>query len=151
MSHQADIVLLASGANTATLVDAKKEVVAQCSVICVMKLEPHEVEKYRNIPIIDDFEQGMVIYQASELEAITQLLIGIIFPPDENGLIKLCSCRCLTNYKNKFVPGASLLHSLGDYPYDGCPKEIEDEMRTFVREMIPELADRPFISTKLCW
>ncbi|KAJ9145463.1 FAD dependent oxidoreductase [Pleurostoma richardsiae] len=131
--YEADIVLLASGANTGTLVEAKQEVVAQCSVICVMKLEPEEILKYQNIPIIDDFEQG------------------IIFPPDENGLIKLCSCRCLTNYRNKALPGTSLLHSVGDYPYDGCPKEIEDEMRIFVREMIPELADRPFVSTKLCW
>ncbi|KAJ5017499.1 L-pipecolate oxidase [Colletotrichum sp. SAR 10_99] len=131
--YTADIVLLATGANTATLVDAKKEVVAQTSVICVMKLEPHEVEKYKDIPIIDDFEQG------------------IIFPPDENGLIKLCSVRLLTNYRNRYVAGASVTHSLGDYPDDGCPKEIEDEMRTFVREMIPELADRPFVSTKLCW
>lgn len=74
-------------------------------------------------------------------------IAGIIFPPDENGLIKLCSCRSVTNFKN----GASVLHSLGDYPDDGCPKEIEDEMRKFVREMIPELADRPFVSTKFCW
>lgn len=81
----------------------------------------------------------------------TYKITGIIFPPDENGLIKLCSCRVVTNYKNKFVPGASLVHSLGDYPYDGCPKQIEDEMRAFVREMLPELADRPFLSTKLCW
>ncbi|KAI8192175.1 L-pipecolate oxidase [Colletotrichum sp. SAR 10_75] len=131
--YTADIVVLATGANTATLVDAKKEVVAQTSVICVMKLEPHEVEKYKDIPIIDDFEQG------------------IIFPPDENGLIKLCSVRLLTNYRNRYVAGASVTHSLGDYPDDGCPKEIEDEMRIFVREMIPELADRPFVSTKLCW
>ncbi|KAI3555051.1 hypothetical protein CABS01_11539 [Colletotrichum abscissum] len=131
--HVADIVVLSTGANTATLVDAKKEVVAQTSVICVMKLEPHEIERYKDMPIIDDFEQG------------------IIFPPDENGLIKLCSCRCLTNYRNRYVPGASILHSLGDYPDDGCPKEVEDEMRTFVREIIPELADRPFISSKMCW
>lgn len=56
--HQADVVVLATGANTATLIEAKEEVVAQTSIICVIKLEPHEVEKYRNIPIIDDFEQG---------------------------------------------------------------------------------------------
>lgn len=56
--HSADLVVLATGANTATLVDAKTEVVAQTSVICVIKLEPHEIEKYRDIPIIDDFEQG---------------------------------------------------------------------------------------------
>ncbi|KAH9886133.1 FAD dependent oxidoreductase [Xylariomycetidae sp. FL2044] len=131
--HRADVVILASGANTATLVEAKQEVVAQNSTIAVIKLEPHEVEKYRNIPIIDDFEQA------------------IIFPPDESGLIKLCSCRPTTNFKNKFVPGASITHSLGDYPYDGCPKEIEAEIRTFVREMLPELADRPFVHTKMCW
>lgn len=77
--------------------------------------------------------------------------IGIIFPPDENGLIKLCSVRLVTNYKNHDVPGASILHSVGDYPDDGCPKELEDEIRQFVREMIPELADRPFVTTRLCW
>ena len=57
-NHKADKIVVASGANTATLVEASKEVVAQCSVICVIKLESHEVEKYRDIPIIDDFEQG---------------------------------------------------------------------------------------------
>ncbi|KAM0327549.1 hypothetical protein ACHAQA_005840 [Verticillium albo-atrum] len=57
--HQADLVVLSTGANTATLVDgAKMEVVAQTSVICVIQLEPHEIAKYQDIPIIDDFEQG---------------------------------------------------------------------------------------------
>lgn len=56
--HEADLVVLTTGANTASLVEASKEVVAQTSVICVMKLEPHEIEKYKDIPIIDDFEQG---------------------------------------------------------------------------------------------
>ena len=55
----ADLVLLATGANTATLVEAKEEVEAQSSAICVIKLEPHEVEKYKDIPIVDEFEQGM--------------------------------------------------------------------------------------------
>ena len=56
--HTADVVVLASGANTATLVEAREEVEAQSSVIMVIKLEPHEIEKYKDIPIIDDFEQG---------------------------------------------------------------------------------------------
>ncbi|KAM6519363.1 hypothetical protein FALCPG4_013003 [Fusarium falciforme] len=132
--HQADMVVVAAGASLPALVDgANTDVVAQTSAICVIQLEPHEVEKYKDIPIIDDFEQG------------------IIFPPDENGLIKLCSVRLVTNYKNHDVPGASILHSIGDYPDDGCPKELEDEIRQFVREMIPELADRPFVTTRLCW
>ncbi|RYP64592.1 hypothetical protein DL771_008705 [Monosporascus sp. 5C6A] len=57
--HQADIVILASGCNTATIVEAKEEVVAQAMVICVIKLEPHNIEKHKDIHIIDGLEQGM--------------------------------------------------------------------------------------------
>ncbi|KAG5786006.1 hypothetical protein H9Q73_000306 [Fusarium xylarioides] len=132
--HRADKVIVAAGAGLPALVEgARTDVRAETSVICVMKLEPHEIEKYKDIPIIDDFEQG------------------IIFPPDENGLIKLCSVRLVTNYFNHVHPGASVLHSVGDYPFDGCPKELEVEIRKFVREMIPELADRPFVHTRQCW
>lgn len=56
--HTADVVVLSTGANTATLVAAKDEACAASSAICVIKLEPHEIKKYKNIPIIDDFEQG---------------------------------------------------------------------------------------------
>lgn len=57
--HTADLVVVAAGASLPALVDgARTEVVAQTSAICVIQLEPHEVEKYRDIPIIDDFEQG---------------------------------------------------------------------------------------------
>ncbi|KAF4965462.1 hypothetical protein FSARC_6764 [Fusarium sarcochroum] len=132
--HFADKVIVAAGASLPALVKgARTDVNAQTSAICVIQLEPHEIEKYKDIPIIDDFEQG------------------IIFPPDENGLIKLCSVRLVTNYKNHEHDDASVLHSVGDYPFDGCPKELEDEIRQFVREMIPELADRPFVHTRICW
>lgn len=132
--YQAGLVVVATGANTATLIpEAGKEAVAQCSAICVMQLTDQEAIKYKDIPIVEDFEQA------------------IFFPPDENNMIKLCSCRCLTNYQNKHVPGSSILHSLGDYPFDGCPTEVEDEMRAFVADVAPELKARPFISTKMCW
>lgn len=71
-------------------------------------------------------------------------IAGILFPADENGLLKLCSCRFITNYFNSHVPGASLGHSLQKHPGDGVPRQIEEEMRSFVRDMIPELADRPW-------
>lgn len=57
--HQADMVVVAAGASLPALVEgAGTDVVAQTSAICVMQLEPHEVDKYKDIPIIDDFEQG---------------------------------------------------------------------------------------------
>ncbi|KAI1870800.1 uncharacterized protein JN550_004946 [Neoarthrinium moseri] len=131
--HRADIVILSAGAQTAALVEAKDEVEASASAVTVIALTPQEAEKYKDIPIIDDFEQG------------------IIFPPDENGLLKLCSCRFVTNYKNKRSPGASIGQSHADYPHDGIPMEIDQELRVFLREMIPELADKPWLTTRMCW
>lgn len=78
-------------------------------------------------------------------------VLGILFPPDENGLLKLCSCRFITNYYNSHVPGASLGHSHEDHAEDGVPRQIESEMREFVRDMLPELADREWTSTRMCW
>jgi sarcosine oxidase/L-pipecolate oxidase len=74
-----------------------------------------------------------------------------LFPPDENNLLKLCSCRFITNYSNSKTPGASLGHSHEDFPEDGVPRQIEEEMREFVRDQIPELADREWVSTRMCW
>ncbi|KAK4494902.1 hypothetical protein PRZ48_014258 [Zasmidium cellare] len=132
-AHLADCVILCTGANTAALIDAKDEIVARSHCVGVMQLTPEEVEKYQSLPVVDDFEQG------------------ILFPPDEDGLLKICSCRFITNYYNSHVRGASLGHSHEDFPEDGVPRQIEEEMREFVRDMIPELADREWVSTRMCW
>lgn len=59
-AHLADVVILCTGANTAALVDAKNEIVARSHCVGVIKLTPQEVQKYKNLPIVDDFEQGMI-------------------------------------------------------------------------------------------
>jgi sarcosine oxidase / L-pipecolate oxidase len=56
--YHADVVILSAGAQIATLVEAKDEVEATASAIGVIQLTPEEAKKYRDIPIIDDFEQG---------------------------------------------------------------------------------------------
>ena len=99
-----------------------KEAVVQCLAICIMQLTNEEAETYKDIPIIEEFGQA------------------VFFPPDEN-IVKLCSCRFLPNYKNKNVPGASIIHSLGDYPFAGGPKEVEDEIRAFVADVDPKLKE----------
>lgn len=56
--HTADLVVLANGAQIPTLIEAKDEVEASGSAVAVIELTPEEAEKYKDIPIIDDFEQG---------------------------------------------------------------------------------------------
>lgn len=57
-THTADLIILANGAQIPTLIEAKDEVEASGSAVAVIELTPAEAEKYKDIPIIDDFEQG---------------------------------------------------------------------------------------------
>jgi sarcosine oxidase/L-pipecolate oxidase len=57
-AHLADVVVLCTGANTAALIEAKDEIVARSHCVGVNQLTPQEAEKYRSLPIVDDFEQG---------------------------------------------------------------------------------------------
>lgn len=57
-AHFADVVILCTGANTAALIEAKDEIVARSHCVGVIQLTPEEVQKYKNLPVVDDFEQG---------------------------------------------------------------------------------------------
>jgi hypothetical protein len=64
----------------------------------------------------------------------------------ELGLIKLRSVRLITNYNDHYRHNASIIYSVGDFPDVSCPKGLENEVKQFVREMIPELADQLFVN-----
>ncbi|KAH8820215.1 sarcosine oxidase [Xylogone sp. PMI_703] len=132
-THFADVVLLAAGAQTGALIDVEDEVEAKAMCVAAIQLTPEEVKMYKNIPMIDNFEQGM------------------IFPPNEAGVLKICSCRYVTNYSNPLVPGVSIGRSYMDFPMDRIPRRIEEELRDFLRDTLPNLADRQWEWTRMCW
>lgn len=159
-THTADLVILANGAQLPTLIEAKDEVEASGSAVTVIELTPAEAEKYKDIPIIDDFEQGQSVnFQMFHWEFSGDCtsntcivdLAGIIFPPDHNRLVKICSCRFLVNYRNSQLPGASIGVSHADRPHDGIPTEIDKELRAFLHDMAPDLANKPWVTTRMCW
>jgi sarcosine oxidase/L-pipecolate oxidase len=56
------VVIICTGANTATLIDSKDEIIARSHCVGVIQLTPEEVIKYKNLPIVDDFEQGELLW-----------------------------------------------------------------------------------------
>lgn len=62
LTYTADVVILGNGAQKPTLIEAKDEVKASGSAVAVIELTPAEAEKYKDIPIIDDFDRGQSIY-----------------------------------------------------------------------------------------
>jgi sarcosine oxidase / L-pipecolate oxidase len=93
-------------------------------------MTPAELKKYANMPIVDHLEGGLV------------------FPPQKDGLFKIGACHFVTNFAGRNV---SLPRYRSDNPTDGIPKPIETILRNWMREFVPELADREWCETRICW
>lgn len=132
-THLADRVILAAGAAAAGLLDMKGQLVAKGHTVGHIQLTAEEVERYKSIPLIDHFEGG------------------IMFPPQADGIIKLGACQFVTNRDPKHKGSPSLPRYRCDRPGDTVPKPVEDRMRAWVGQLTPELADRLWFETRICW
>lgn len=128
----ADHIVLAAGAASPGLLDLQGQIVAKGHTVGHIHLTPAEVQKYKDIPMVDHLEGGL------------------IFPPQEDGIMKVATIHFVTNYAPAH-PSVSLPRYRSDNPTDGVPKLIEDKVRNFVRDVIPELADRTWDETRICW
>ena len=126
----ADTVILAAGAAAATLLDLKGQIVAKGHTVGHIRCTPEEVVKYRNLPLLAHLEGGL------------------LFPPNEDGITKFSAMEFVTNYAGTDL---SLPRHRSDWPSDGVPKVIETRMRDWLRDCIPNLADREWFETRLCW
>lgn len=149
ISYFADIVILAAGAAAASLLDMKGQLVAKGHTVGHIQLTPKEVEIYKDIPIIDHLEGGTSEYHGATRNVFTDNP-GIMFPPQEDGLIKLGAVNFVTNY-HRSHPTISLPRYRTDNPKDGIPEPIETQFRNWLRGIAPELADRAWIDTRICW
>lgn len=88
-THTADIVILANGAQIPTLIEAKDEVEASGSAVAVIQLTPAEAEKYKDIPIIDDFEQGDSAPQHISKYSVNAVLLTSCLQESSSPLTKI--------------------------------------------------------------
>lgn len=132
--YTADSVILAAGAAAGTLLSMEGQLVAKGHVVGHIQLAPQEADAYRNNPIVDHFEGGMM------------------FPPQDDNIVKVAACQWVTNYDGKRDGcGVSLPRYRCDNPGDGVPRLIEEQMRKWVRQLAPELADRAWSERYMCW
>lgn len=148
-SNFADVVVLAAGAAAASLLDMKGQLVAKGHTVGHIQLTPEEVKLYKDIPIVDHLEGGNCIQSFSYLDH-TADIVGIMFPPQEDGIIKFGAVNFVTNYHSSH-PNVSLPRYRTDNPKDGVPKPIETHIRNWLKEITPALADRAWFETRICW
>lgn len=135
LQHEADIVVVAAGAWTPSLLDLKDQLTAKGHCVAHIQLTPEETKHYSSMPIMDNLE------------------MSYFFPPQEDGIFKMAHSRFVTNIltdSNSNIT-TSIPHTFKQSPSDGLPLEIESTMRRNLRRILPELADRPFCYTRICW
>lgn len=76
--------------------------------------------------------------------------IGILFPPQDDGIMKIGAIHFVTNYAKSYR-GMSLPRYRSDNPGDDIPAEIEARLRRWMSEFVPELAQREWVETRICW
>jgi glycine/D-amino acid oxidase-like deaminating enzyme len=117
------------------LLDMHGQLTAKGHAVAYIQLTPAETKYYSSFPIKDNLE------------------LGYFFPPQEDGIFKMAHSQFITNMqtnKNSNIT-TSIPHTFVQAPHDGLPLEIEAQMRRNLRRVLPELADRPFCYTRLCW
>lgn len=124
-------VVICAGANSVKLLDFKDQLLAKCWTVGHIKLTEEEISELQGCPVILNIDKGFV------------------FEPDAHGDLKFCNE--FPGYINmEEVTGVENKISVPVYK-NMIPKEAETDMRNFLREVLPKLAERPFNVTKICW
>ncbi|PYH39001.1 NAD(P)/FAD-dependent oxidoreductase [Aspergillus neoniger CBS 115656] len=138
-SLTADLVVLATGAWTAKLVDLRGRTVQTGQAIAYIRISDEEQKRFEHMPTILNFATGI-----------------FIIPPRKN-LLKIA--RHAYGYVNPVqvpVPGTTKDEGQNMHvslPEKGVPIPAEGEkaFREALKELIPSFADRPFAETRVCW
>lgn len=135
IKHEADLVILSTGAWTPSLIDLQGQMIAKGHGVAHIQLTPEEQKHYSTMPIMDNLE------------------LGYFFPPQADGVFKMAHSQFIINLQTDSTSGitTSIPHTFHQSPSDGLPLEIEAQMRRNLRRVLPELADRSFSFTRLCW
>ncbi|KAJ3519778.1 hypothetical protein NM688_g9253 [Phlebia brevispora] len=136
--YDADIVVVAAGSWTPSSfpeVDLLGKCLATGQTVATIQLTQEEADKYRECPIVLDF--GTDFY---------------VFPPNIDNIVKFAIHNNGFLYKPAPNAPSTPRTSLSDGE-DGLriPKEVLQKLRTLLRRVYPELAEKPFSGTRLCW
>ncbi|KAI2628580.1 putative fructosyl amino acid protein [Hypoxylon sp. NC1633] len=145
----ADLVVVAAGAWTPSLIDMSSQAVATGQVLGYIDLTEEEQQRLEKIPVMLNVSTGLfLIPPRNRVLKVARHAYGYLNP-------KPSSKPPLGDPRySKLPPGlVSQPHTHLDNADLSIPPEGEKALRDALRKMIPwpELHDRPFSRTRLCW
>lgn len=138
---KADLVLVAAGAWSNKLVYLEKRINPIAHEVAWIKVTPEEEKRWRWMSITTNLSTGLNMFPPyrGEIKILRRSkgyknTVRIRNPENESETIEISYPRTIVSD-----------------PSDVIPLEAEKAMRENLREIMPQLADRPFERTKLCW
>ncbi|KAI0317135.1 FAD dependent oxidoreductase [Amylostereum chailletii] len=135
-----DVVVLASGSWTASSfpeLDLNTQCLATGQSIAGIQLTAEEANLYRECPVIVNFSTGFYM-----------------FPPNDDNVVKLAlHAAGYTGYPADSDTHISTPRTITSHGVDGLliPREVAKLLRDTLWDIYPELAEKPFAMTRLCW
>ncbi|WWC95608.1 hypothetical protein V866_002473 [Kwoniella sp. B9012] len=125
----AERVILAMGASTGSRIEVKDMLRAYGYALAMIQLEPQEALLYKDMPCLHSKTHGY------------------IFEPSVDGRLKFALPGRYAWYGKSDVSRPEALVS----SYNNLPSECIAEMRELLSMFLPQLADRSFCYSQLCW
>lgn len=135
--YEADLVVIATGSWTPSAfpgLDLEGKCLATGQGIAMIQLTKEEADQYRDCPVVLNWTSGFYV-----------------FPPTAQDVVKLAIHGPGVTHAVK--DGVSMPRTILSDPIDGraIPKNTLSQLRNHLREVYPDLAEKPFQSTRLCW
>ncbi|KAI1104946.1 putative fructosyl amino acid protein [Jackrogersella minutella] len=146
----ADLVIAAAGAWTPTLVDLSSQAIATGQVVGYLDLTEDEQEKLEKMPVILNLTTGLfAIPPRDRVLKVARHAFGYLNPkPLSRPPLGTPGCSQPSSHSLVSQP-----HTHLDDASLSIPVEGEKALREAVRKLVPwpELQERPFSRTRLCW
>lgn len=123
----ADVVVICAGANSDKLLDFGGQLLAKCWTVGHIRLTQEEADSLKGCPVVLNLDQGF------------------FFEPDKDNDLKFCNE--FPGYINMDKDTNTSIPVFRNQ----IPVEAEKQMRNFLRQVYPEIAERPFNVAKICW
>ncbi|KAE8444928.1 hypothetical protein EG329_014055 [Mollisiaceae sp. DMI_Dod_QoI] len=129
--YKAETTILAAGANAPQLLDMKDQLRPTAWTLAHIKMSPEECKLYKDLPVLFNIESGFFME-----------------PDEEKHELKICDehpgyCNWVTSPSGKKESIPFSKHQI--------PKEAEERVRGFLKDTMPQLAQRPFSFARICW
>ncbi|KAG8162522.1 hypothetical protein KVR01_008287 [Diaporthe batatas] len=138
---EGDQFVLTAGAWASGLVPTYNSTLSTAQALGYVRLTESEMEKYKELPIYANFSTGWFNFPPHEETRMLKFAVhgwGYTRAPSKND-------------NNATATNLSVPPALSRERPNFAPADAEKRLREGLREILPELADRPFDRVALCW